>query len=394
MKTIKNVFIVLAAIAFASTSLLVQAAQITPNPNPSGSTLDISNDPFAVNAANPFTNTGTINIDLLSTLTNQTAGTLLNQGTLTNNGVLINNGGLQNNNSGATLTNAGTLTNNGNITNTGTMTSNGTLTNYGILTLAGQQINNGTLTNYGSVSVFNSILVNNGVLTNTASGSMYSSAGVLNTGLFTNDGTFAQKFSLRNNGGTLINTGLISDPEGVYIQTAGKTINNGIIQQLSVAIDGGILRGTGTITSTSLPMTIGGGATLSPGTATTFGTLTINGTLQSSGNLVFRIAPLTGQYDVLKINGNALFTGGTMSFTFLNTPKIGDSWNFLYVNSITGWNTLNFLFSGLGAGETAQFSYINGVETVKIVSMPEPNSLLLTGLGLGGLALWRRLKGV
>jgi hypothetical protein len=78
MTRIKILFSVLAAIALASSPLLVQASQITPNPNPSGSTIDIINDLFAVNTANPFENAGTLNIDSFSTLNN--SGTLTNDG--------------------------------------------------------------------------------------------------------------------------------------------------------------------------------------------------------------------------------------------------------------------------------------------------------------------------
>ena len=56
----------------------VDAAQIAPNPNPDGSTIDILNDPFAVNNDSPFINGGTINIDSSSTLTNSVGARLSN----------------------------------------------------------------------------------------------------------------------------------------------------------------------------------------------------------------------------------------------------------------------------------------------------------------------------
>src|SRR6267143_4014594 len=87
----KSMIALAASIILTGAPLLVQAAQITPNPNPVGSTLDIINDPFAVNNDNQFTNAGTININSSSALIN--TGTLNNAGTITNAGDLVNTGG-------------------------------------------------------------------------------------------------------------------------------------------------------------------------------------------------------------------------------------------------------------------------------------------------------------
>lgn len=317
--------------------LLVQADQITPNPNPAGSTIDIINDPFAVNNDNPYSNGGTINIDASSTLTNSV-------------GALLSNIDPTTHNDGGTLNNAGTLINNGYLNNSngrgdGLLTNTGTLTNAGTLELnglggPGQLLNQtgGTLTNTGSL-----VIVDNGTLTN--------------AGLLTNSGSIS---------GT-----------GSYEQTAGQTVNNGTLSLESfIDINGGLLSGTGTLTG---PVTIGSGATVSPGNSP--GTLTMNGTFASSGHTLFEIGGLgAGQFDVLNINGNAIFTGGTSRFNFMNfTPVVGNSWDFLYADSITGWDTLSFLFSGLGTSQTAEFSYANGVETLRIASasVPEPSALLL-----------------
>jgi len=82
--------------------------------------------------------------------------------------------------------------------------------------------------------------------------------------------------------------------------------------------------------------------------------------------------------------------GGTLGFNFINfTPVVGNSWDFLYADAIDGWNSLSFFFSGLGAGQTAQFSYANGVETLRIASVPEPSSFFYLGLALMGLMAWQ-----
>src|SRR6267143_1126961 len=102
----KSMIALAASIILTGAPLLVQAAQITPNPNPAGSTLDIINDPFAVNNATPYSNGGTINIDASSTLTNTLGATLKN--TI---GATLNNYGALGSGSGSRLTNVGTLNN-------------------------------------------------------------------------------------------------------------------------------------------------------------------------------------------------------------------------------------------------------------------------------------------
>jgi hypothetical protein len=56
----KSVIAITVGIILTGVPLMVQAGQITPNPNPAGSTIDIINDPFAVNNANQFVNAGSI----------------------------------------------------------------------------------------------------------------------------------------------------------------------------------------------------------------------------------------------------------------------------------------------------------------------------------------------
>jgi hypothetical protein len=315
------------------------------------------------------TNTGTINNFTGARLDfgewgplNAVGGTINNYGTMTN-----------------ALNNAGTLNNFGSWFNTnnfgGTNSIGAALNNQGSMSLIGPWSNNGTFINAGSAEWTPGGLGNSGTLINT--GSMTGSS-----------------YTLSNTGGTLVNTGTID--RVIFSQTGGLTINNGTMTispfASSFNIQGGTLMGTGTINAL---VVIASGATLAPGTPTTVGTFTINGNLQSSGNYLFRIAEVSGQFDVLKINGNAAFTGGTMAFSFLNfTPHIGDSWDFLYASAISGWDSLSFIFSGLSSNETAQFHFHDGIETLRIVAMPEPSSSLLFGLGLVGLALWRKVKAV
>src|SRR4029077_19756633 len=135
------------------------------------------------------------------------------------------------------------------------------------------------------------------------------------------------------------------------------------------------------------PVTISSGAVVSPGNSTAFGTLTINGNFQSSGNMMFHIGGVgAGQFDVLAIHGMAFLNGGTVGFNFVNfTPVAGNSWDFLYASTLSGWNTLQFNLAGLSPNLGYAFSYANEVETLKVHSVPEPSPLLPLAVGLIGL---------
>jgi hypothetical protein len=396
-------------------------------------------------------NNGVLSNIYASTVTNN--GTLTNNGSLVNSqgggkvtnaaGATLNNYGNLTSYSNQSLVNAGTLNNFSGgtvetanlsfITNTGRLNNfaGGTLgfldgglsnsvgaivNNFGAMTSLETAItNNGTIKNFGSWGGGDTLITNSIGATITNLGSISLSGGqpinnagtIVNTGILqlgglsiSNTGTFINTGSMTSGGnsfygmgnsGTLINVGSI---DGLFFsQSAGLTINNGTMTVspflASFAIQGGTFMGTGTING---PVVLASGATLAPGTPLTLGTLTINGNLQSSGNLLFRISPVLGQFDVLRINGNAAFTGGTMSFSFLNfSPHIGDSWDFFYATAISGWDTLSFLFNGLGANERAQFSFHDGIETLRIVAVPEPSSIFLMTTALAGIAGWRRL---
>lgn len=188
--------------------LTAEAAQIAPNPNPIGSTINVT-DPAAVNDLNPFENLGTINLGTTSTI-----------GTLTNNGTL---------NSSGALTGIGTLINNGILTSTGTIELDaGGITNYGTFTNNSSfarvdVVNHGTLTNNDHIGGHS--VENHGTLTNTG---VMSWASYQNHGQLTNSGAMGGPGSVFNRAGaTLVNLAGGTISYGTLSFNEGTIVNSG-----------------------------------------------------------------------------------------------------------------------------------------------------------------------
>lgn len=287
----------------------------------------------------------------------------------------------------------GTFNNIGGVNQYGTVNNDGILnifTSHRLHNLSGTVNNSGTINTYNGGTLINyrgGTLINysGGILNNNIGGTL-NNAGTL----YNNSGGILNNDSTSTNSGTLNNYGIITG-NGNYTQTAGQTINNGSMTQSLIQINGGILSGIGTING---PVTIGSGASVQPGNSP--GTMTINGNFSSSGNLFFEIEGTNpGQYDVLDINDNAVFNGGTINFDFINsfTPLAGNYWDFLFADAITGWNTLNFTVDGLGSGLSWEIDDITGGERLLITqaqAVPEPSLMVLLGISVLSLAGLRR----
>lgn len=416
---------------------LVKAQQISPNPNPLDSTIII--DGNAENSVD-FANVGVISINDSGILGN--SGNLINgvwsldaSGTEGYHGSLINAGSIVNA-PGSSLINYGYLSSSGIMNNSGILSSgtvgnyagylgntgtlnnlaDGTLTTFAYLgNLAGGYLNNygalnigtpddhaGSLNNFGDLTNFGSLnysgnLYSTGNFINQGSLATYDIFGSLvNEGSMFNQGSLITGGLLENigsltNSGTLINTGSVVG-NGFYTQTIGQTVVNGWFNQTSSQILEGDLSGAGIIAG---ELIIDAGANVKPGNSST-DTLTVNGDFNSGGNLFFEIAGL-GEFDVLDINGDALFSGGTIEFQFIDGfhAAANNYWDFFFSDTISGRDNINFVLNGLDSGLSWSVIHIgNQGERLLITAIPEPETylMLLAGLGLIGYTARRRRK--
>jgi hypothetical protein len=372
--TAKNISffrIIATIIACLTICFSTHAAQIEPNPNLAGSTINITN--VAENSLN-FSNSGTINV----TTSN---GYLANYNTLTNNsggrlylglGGIVSNLGTLNNNSGATTTVISTsiLATDGTLNNSGRFENYGGELRIGIGPSAVLNNNTGGVLDNTSNILINGILNNNVGATLNSSGSLYN-------------------YTILNNSGTLTNQGSISGG-GTYTQTAGQTVNNGSMSQNSVQIKGGALSGYGVINA---PVTLGSGAILTPGSSA--GTLTINGSYTQNALGTLQVELLNnsvGGYDRLVVSG-LVTLDGAINLSLLDGYTINDldTFSILHYGSKSGAFT-NWL--GLDPTGPLYFTYDYGDHdltlTAHTATVPVPPAVWLLGSGLIGLVGLRR----
>lgn len=361
----------------------------------------LSNFGIIDNNANRITNsqffynysTGVVNNNVGALLTNtQTMynyGAVVNAASFSNaNTALLTNNGNWTNLAGSNMANAGAIANYGVINNSGSQSGLGTFNNSSVMNnlsggvvdvearwygSVGSVINNSGIFNVKSTSWG---MKNEGAINNLVGGTFNNSSVLASVGPITNAGTFNI-----NVGGSV--TGINTVGMGTYTQTAGLTNVNGSLAATIIDIHGGSLMGSGTISG---PVLLGAAAMVNPGNSP--GTLTINGDLTSNGKLIFEIAGLgAGQYDELKINGAALFSGGTLEFDFINgfSAVSGNSWDFLFAGTYSGQNKLNYIFNGLAPGLQGNVSFNANKWSLNVTSVPVPAAAWLLGSGLLGL---------
>ncbi len=182
-----------------------------------------------------------------------------------------------------------------------------------------------------------------------------------------------------NSGGVLVDGTSLLNAKGGFVQTAGSTVADGILnaQKNGVSIQGGTLSGTGIVNGNVIMA-----GTMLPGDPT--GIFTINGnyTQTSTGTLAEEIGWLNGSNaSLLDVNGN-VDLDGTLALAELSgfDPTVGESFILMEFSSDYGsFNTV----TGLDLGNDMYLDLEYDPHDVRVVvesqslATPEPSSLLL-----------------
>ena len=346
-----------------------------------GSTITTQNDSVTV-LQGAITNHGTISVASTGSLTDLQLGTgaaleITNGGSLT----LSDNF----NNRIYSTTGAGTITND----------VGGTIQGAGQVGL-GSGGNAFTLINNGTViaNATNTLLINPG-------------NGTTNNGTFqVNGGSTLQVGGNFTTSGT-VNIGALNDHSSSllqmvgaadYVQTGGTTTLWSSSSTLEVAsgqhvrIDGGLLQGFGTIQGDLLSA-----GTVHPGDGP--GTLSIIGnyTQMAGGILDIQIGGVTPgtDFSVLSVSGlAALNAGSILDVSLLNgfTPTNNETFVILTSGGLSGMFTDNTITLG-NVTFTVEYGpqgFLNDVvlEAQVVSAVPEPASLILFAIGIGGMGIY------
>jgi hypothetical protein len=211
-----------------------------------------------------------------------------------------------------------------------------------------------------------------------------------------NGANFASAGAFNNAGAMTFETGSTFTVGGTntgYTQTAGITTVNGSLIGSLISIQGGILKGSGTVTGN---VTVGNSGTVHPGNSP--GVMTVNGNYTNTGILAIDILNLAQGpgvgYSELVVNGTATL-GGILQLnlspqTVLHTGEIFD-----IISAMNGYSGQFTFITGLSSDFTEQFgpNYVDLVATKDVNPVPVPPSLFLLAGGLAGLVGLRRRVG-
>ncbi|MEI6068296.1 MAG: hypothetical protein WCP96_13205, partial [Methylococcaceae bacterium] len=252
---------------------------------------------------------------------------------------------------------------------------------------------NGSSLSLDGGTISGGTLINDGTLSNKTNSTLNNTDKLSNTGKLSNIG------KINNSGAFFVTKTGIVDGTGSIAQTAGDLTLDGSMSQKSVAINGGVLNGTGTLT-TLAGLNVGAGGSVNPGDVGVPGKLVVNGgvTFASGGTLNIGINDAT-HFGFLDVKGIADFTQGShIAFNFGGTDPLslaGYSFTVLSAESISN-NALNLLsFSGFNnLTKNATLTWNGNVESlnIKFSVVPIPATAWLFGSALMGFICFNRRK--
>jgi hypothetical protein len=333
---------------------------------------------------------GGVTSQLTGSLTQGPQHSIQGQGLITAN--LINNGLVTANvNAQPLIVGGAGTTNNGTFqaTGGGTLTVNNLLSNQTGSTITGGTYEvdaNSTLNLQGTIVTDAAKVVLNGSPTNFPALAPLST--IASTGEFDLLGgaQFNTAAGITNAGTINISKASLLTVTGVPSETAGIfQVDGSLVSSSTFLLEGGLLKGTGTITDSVLNT----GGILAPGDSP--GTLDIIGNYNqpTGGELSVLLAGVSpGEFDVLSITGTATL-GGALDVSFANGffPPSGDSFTIL---TSTGGDTGRF--GSIVAPPGVTVTYNPNSVTLNVV--PEPTSLAMLAAGAGLLSLRRKRRAV
>jgi hypothetical protein len=339
---------------------------------------------------------GTALLDIGALFSNGLGARLRNEnGAYMQSGALSNGSGADITNSNASFVNYGFLSNFSTLTNADAAL----FENIGQLANGLASTDTPTFRNQGGSRIINDALAQ---IVNATGGTFINDL----ASLVTNVGSFVNNGKILNAGGQFdvwdpADYGGPADPSagvsggGTFVQLAGNLVfNHGTMAQSMVDCQGGEITGIGHLNAM---LRVSGGCTVGPGFSP--GTLTLGGDLDfEGGTLAVQIAGLSaGLFDVLDVSGKAVFSGGTIEFSFEDgfVPNAGDRIPFLLADDLGGLDKVSFIARGLPGGLDLRLAAgANGLELLVGATppsgAPEPQGLALV---IAAVLAWRAASG-
>jgi autotransporter-associated beta strand protein len=319
-------------------------------------------------------------------------------GTVNLNGATLDMGG---NNIGSATNQIVFNAQSGTLQNLGELNGGGNLvkTTAGTLVLAGDNNHTGrTVVNAGILSVSSEDNLGNNPLAFNAAQLEIDGGTLLTTASFTIDDA-NRGVTVGATGGTIetaASTALTVASTSPIVLTGNLTktgdgalyINSTTTGSGNVNITDGTFGGTGTISGNT---TIGNGAILTGGTDGTAGTINFNGTLTNTTGatwLIDLVGDVSGSSDLINLGTGALDLNNAILSLAVTNFTAGNSYTIATYSSLIGGST----FNGIGQGDIISGYQIDyGSTAITLTAVPEPGTLGLLGVALGGF-FFRRLR--